>query len=231
MKCVSLVLLVALSVVAQQPATPAATPPQASVRFSFDWSQGFPWQKYTIEVQSEGKAHFNGTPQADGTSDTDPYQQDFTISDANRQKVFELARKLNFFQGNFESRLKHIAKTGVKTLQYDSPQVKSSTTFNWSQNADVEELARLFEAIAQTIDYGRKLAFQYRFDKLGMNQRIKELDELQASHEVEELEIIAPILRKIADDPNMMNISRESAQRLLRAMNHAGLSAEETRTP
>ncbi len=74
----------------------------------------------------------------------------------------------------------------------------------------MEELTKLFEAIATTIDYGRKLAFQYRFDKLGMDERLKELQDLQASHQVEEIRIIAPILRKIASDPNMMNISRQA---------------------
>ena len=225
--CISLpVLLVVCLLSTQQPVAPAAAP--ASVRFSFDWSQGYPWQKYTIDVQSDGKSHFDGTPQPDPTTDNGPHQQDFTMSEANRQKVFELAQRLNFFRGDFDSHLKHIAKTGVKTLQFESPQVKGSTTFNWSKDPDIQELTRLFQGIAATIEYGGRLAFQYRFDRLGMNQRMEELEKLQAGHQVEELGIIAPILRKIADDPNLMNISRESAQRLLRTINHAGLSAEDT---
>ena len=72
--------------------------------------------------------------------------------------------------------------------------------------------------IATSVDYGRKLAFQYRFDKLGMDQRLKELQELANSHEVEELHIIAPILRRIANDPNLMNISRKTAEHLIKQM-------------
>ena len=79
----------------------------------------------------------------------------------------------------------------------------------------MQELTRLFLAIANTIDCGRKLAFQYRFDKLGMDTRLKELEGLKANHSAEELSAIAPILRKIADDPNMMHISRQTAQQLL----------------
>ncbi len=209
-----------ISAAAQQPpAAPASAPAQASVRFSFDWAQGIPWQKYTIDVQSDGKSHFDGIPHLDETNDTEPYQQDFTMSQANREKVFGLAQKLNYFRSDFDSHLKHIAQTGKKTLQYESPAINGSTTFNWSQNPDVEELAHFFEGVATTVDYGRKLAFQYRFDKLGMNQRMKELEDLQANHGAEELGIIAPVLRKIAADPNLMNISRESAQRLLRNVN------------
>ena len=228
-----LLFVPALSLLAQQPAAvlAAAAPDQPSVRFSFDWSQGFPWQTYSITVQSDGKSSFNGTPHADGTNDADPYQQDFTMSAANRQKIFELAQKLNYFQGNFASPMKHIAQTGQKTLQYQSPQAQGSTTYNWSQNPDVEELTRLFGAVATTIDFGRKLAFQYRYDKLGMDKLLKELEDQQASHSVEELSIIAPMLRKIANDPNLMNISRQSAQRLLRAMNQPPTSAQNPAAP
>lgn len=215
---VFLLFLLAYPLAAQQPATPSPVN-QTSVKFSFDWTQGVPWQKYTIEVQSDGKTRFDGTPHPDETNDTDPYRQDFTMSGANRQTIFDLAQKLNYFHGDYDSRAKHIANTGSKTLQYQSAQASGSTTYNWSQNSNIQELTHLFQGIAMTIDYGRKLAFQYRFDKLGMDQRMKELEDLQDSHDVQELQIIAPILQKIANDPNIMNISRDSARRLLQSIN------------
>ena len=187
------------------------------MKFSFDWIQGVPWQKYSIEVQADRKAHFEGTPAPDGTRDTDVYRQDFTMSAANQQKIFELSKTLNYFRGDLDSHLKHIAQTGKKTLEYSSPEAKGSATFNWSQNADVQELTRIFMGIAMTIDYGRKLTFQYRFDKLGISKRLEELTQLQVEHQAEEIQIIAPILHKIADDPDMMNISRQSAAKLLRS--------------
>ncbi len=104
--------------------------------------------------------------------------------------------------------------------------MNGSTTFNWSQNPDIQELTRFFQGVAMTIDYGRILAFQYRFDKLGMDERMKELEDLQASHNVEELAIIAPTLRKIAADPNLMNISRESARRLLKSFDPPAVSVQ-----
>ncbi len=221
-----LVFVLVLPAIGQDAAaSPAPAATEASVRFSFDWSQGFPWQSYSVTVQSDGKSSFNGTPHADETNDTDTDQQDFTMSAANRQKIFDLAQKLNYFRGDFASTTKHIAQTGQKTLQYQSPQVQGSTTYNWSQNPDVEELTRLFGGIAMTIDFGRKLAFQYRYDKLGMDKLLKELEAQQASHGVEELEIIAPMLHKIVNDPNLMNISRQSAQRLLHCQGQSAAPA------
>jgi len=98
----------------------------------------------------------------------------------------------------------------------------ASTTYNWSQNTDIQELTRIFQGVATTLDYGRKLTFQYRFDKLGMDQRIKELEQLQQQGYVEELQAIEPILRRIADDPNIMHITRESAKHLLKTISTSG---------
>jgi hypothetical protein len=210
----------ALSAQQSQVAPRAAT--QAAVTYLFDWPQGIPWTKYSIIVQADGTARFTGTPHPDDSnSDTDPVEQDFTMSGANRERVFELAQKLNYFQGDFDAHIKHIAQTGRKTLEYQSSQVHGSSTFNYSQNADVQELANLFSGIATTVDYGRRLAFQYRFDKLGLDQRLKELVDLQANRESRELHIIAPILRKIANDPNMMNIARQNAAHLLQSIGQA----------
>jgi hypothetical protein len=214
------VVLLLVSLASAQPAAaPAAVQP--AVTFDFDWSQGIPWQAYSITVQADGSTHFQGTPAPDTATggDTDLFQQDFTMSEANRSKIFDLAKKLNYFQSDFDSHLKHIAQTGSKTLEYMSATPHGSTTYNWSQNADVQELTRLFLAIANTLDYGRKLSFQYRFDKLGMEARLKQLEDMRADHHVEELNAIAPILHKIADDPDMMHISRQAAQQLLRSMN------------
>jgi hypothetical protein len=222
-----LFLLTGSLLLAQQSATPPASPNAGtSVTYLFSWPQGVPWTKYSITVQSNGKTHFGGTPQADPSdTDTDPFDQDFTMWDSTRQKIFELAQKLNYFQGNFDAHIKHIAQTGSKTLEYQSPQVHGASTFNYSQNPDVQTLNRIFSGIATTFDYERKLTFQYRYDKLGMDQRLKELEELQASHEVEELHVLGPMLRKIAADPNLMNITRQSAKHILQKISEPDSTA------
>ncbi len=223
-------LLLVLPASAQQEAAPSAPP---TVTFNFNWGQGIPWQTYTITVEADAKTHFQGTPSPDiaAGSDNDVFQQNFTMSEANRSKIFNLAKRLNFFQGDLDSHLKRIAQTGNKTLEYKSATVHGSSTYNWSQNSDVQELTRLFVAVANTLDYGRKLAFDYRFDKLGLDARLKELEDMRANHYAEELNAIEPILRKIADDPDMMNISRQAAQHLLATLRGAGQGNETAAQP
>ncbi len=70
-----------------------------------------------------------------------------------------------------------------------------------------------------TVDYGRKLTYQYRFDKLGMDTRLKELVDLRANGMAEELQAIEPILRKIADDDGVMHLARMQAKQLLKSTN------------
>lgn len=222
-----LAVLFSLPAFAQPPATtsPSTASDQPTVRFTFQWNDGMPWQSYSIQVQADGKTHFTGTPSPSQDGDSDPVQDDFTMSEANRQQIFDSTRKLNYFQADCDSRLKHIAQTGAKTLAYKSAQVQGSCTYNYSQNRDVQQLTQLFLGLATTLDYGHKLAWQYRFDKLGMDQRLRELESAQAQHQIEELNAIEPILRKIADDTSLMHISRQSAQHLLKTISAPGGAA------
>jgi hypothetical protein len=204
---------------AQQVAVPTQAP---AVVFKFNWAQGQPWADYVFTVQENGASHFSGSGSAAENGDSDTFQQDFTMSPSNAQKVFQWAKAADYFQGNFETRTKNVAQTGMKTLEFHGPGVNNSTTYNYSPNPNIQQLTRLFQAIAVTIDYGRKLAYQYRFDKLGMDTRLKELTDLRASGMAEEIQIIEPILSKIAGDDEIMHVARLQARQLLKS---AGLEA------
>jgi len=67
-----------------------------------------------------------------------------------------------------------------------------------------------------------------------MDQCLRELENAQTDHQVEELSAIEPILRKIADDPSLMHISRQSAQHLLKTISASGAATTSSirhRTP
>ncbi len=199
--------------------TPVPQPTGSYVTFKFAWDQGHPWVKYTISVDDAGNTRFQGTGNPTDGGDGDDFSQDFTMSAANRQKIFDLAKKADYFQGNLEAKHKNIAQTGQKTLEYHgSPAGSTSATYNYSPDPSVTELTRIFQAIAATIDFGRKLAFDYRFNKLGLDARLYSLQDMQASHYVEELQAIEPILQKIAADPNIMHINRVAARQLLKSI-------------
>jgi hypothetical protein len=113
---------------AQQPAPPASAVP--NVTFKFNWDQGRPWVNYTITVAENGATHFSGTANSADSGDADTFQQDFNMSEADRQKIFDWARAADYFQGQFETKQKNIAKTGTKTLEYHGPALNHSITYN-----------------------------------------------------------------------------------------------------
>lgn len=236
---VAAVLLWALGAAAQTVHQPVAVsqPTGAYIAFKFDWDQGQPWVRYTISVDDAGNTHFDGVGNPIQSGDNDAFAEDFTMSGANRQKIFELAKKTDYFQGNLEAKQKNLAQTGQKTLVYQGRAgggdqvIKSSAIYNYSPNNDVQELTRIFQAIATTIDFGRKLAFQYRFDKLGIDATLRSIQDMQASHYVEEMQSIEPILQKIASDPNMMHINRVTAKQLLNSAGPPGVHAQTSNQP
>jgi hypothetical protein len=198
----------------------SAGPPQApTVVFHLSWDKGLPWSDYVFTVNENGATHFKGTGNPAESGDNDSFEQDFTMSEASLQEIFRLAKAADYFQGQFESKVKNVAKTGAKTLEFHGPSLDTSTTYNFSPNPNIQQLTKLFQAIAVTIDYGRKLSFQYRYDKLGMDTRLKELADLRASGMAEELQVIEPILRKIADDDAILHVARLQAKQLLKSTN------------
>jgi len=198
---------------------PAPQPTGNYVVFKFDWDQGRPWVSYTISVDEAGNARFQGKGNPAEGGEGDDYSQDFSMSAANRQKIFDLAKKADYFQGNLEAKQKNIARTGQKTLEYHANGGKTtSASYNYSPDPNVIELTRIFQAIGLTVDFGRKLAFDYRFNKLGIDASLHSLQDMQASHFVEELQAIEPILQKIAADPSMMHINRVAAKQMLKSI-------------
>ena len=195
-----------------------AGPPQLpTVAFKLSWDKGLPWSDYSFTVNENGAAHFKATGNPMESGDNDIFEQDFTMSEANLQEVFRLAKAADYFQGQFESKVKNVAKTGTKTLEFHSPSLNTSTTYNYAPNPNIQQLTKLFQAIAVTIDYGRKLSYQYRFDKLGMDTRLKELVDLRASGMADEIQIIQPILSKIAEDGAILHVARLEAKQLLKS--------------
>ena len=117
--------------------------------------------------------------------------------------------------GRCETHNKGIAKTGLKTLRYAGAGREGTCMYNYSDDDRVNDATGAFEAIAQTMQYGERLASKLRFDRLGLDA---ELDGLQgAVSEGRALEVgnILPVLQAISDDERVMERVRRKAVRLL----------------
>jgi hypothetical protein len=190
------------------------------VTFTFDWPSVEP-HRYIISVEASGNALYRSWT-SDPASDQgpgDPYTLQVVLSAAARDRIFTLARQLDYFNGDFEYHKHRVASTGDKTLAYADSEKQYSTRYNWSENGGVSQLTELFEGISATIESGRALERLYRFERLGLDEELKTLQHLAAERQATELQLIAPILEQLAADPGVMNIARQRARQILQTAN------------
>ena len=192
------------------------------ISFDLYWEAATP-QNYTVTMDVNGKSHYvsrSPTRPPEGSDEPDAdYELDFTMSAANRNRILQLAKDLNYFNGNFDYTQHRVANTGKKTLTYTDFSRSFYTTFNFSENKAIEDITQIFQGISNTVEHGRKLQFMRRFDKLALASELQAMEGMLQSHYLAELQIIAPILKNISNDPNLMHLARRSASRLLMVLN------------
>ncbi len=210
--------------VAQQTETVAAdSPAKAQVSFAFD-RPGLPVPRFTLTVNEDGTGRYEADqvfPASRGAAAAEtPAMQHIdraiSLSAATTAQIFTSARALERFNVTCASSVKNIADTGKKTLRYTGPGGDGECVYNYSQDKRVVALTDMFQAIVLTLDMGRKLDFDHRFDRLGLDATIAALAEQVDAGRAMELGTIAPTLRSIARDSEVLERVRLRAARLLK---------------
>jgi len=151
----------------------------------------------------------------DASSSNSPLE--FTLSNRVRDQIFDLAQRAHYFSGKVDSGHKNIANTGAKTLAYKDGEHASQATYNYSPSVPVEQLTNVFQALSQTLEFGRRLSFFHKYQKTAIEEDLKRMEELQRENGLGDAQAIAPVLKQIADDQSVMNVARARAMRLLNA--------------
>lgn len=186
-----------------------------TITFTLDFPGSQP-SHYSMRVERNGSAHYESTSKLSADSDEeDSFTYDFTATEEVRQKVFGLAVKAGYFQQDLDSHRKNMAFTGKKVLSYKDGQRHGEATYNYSPNAAVQELTNIFQSISATLEYGHRLEYARRYQKLALAEELKHMEESARSSPLLEIQAIAPILQQIVDDPGVINVSRARAQKLL----------------
>jgi hypothetical protein len=140
-----------------------------------------------------------------------------TISPMRVKAVFSVARELKWFDFACASTLKGVASSGAKTLTYAGPDGVGKCAFDYADDKRVLMLTSLFLGVATTLDEGRVLDSEHRFDRLGLDKEISAfVDEVKKGNALE-LENIALTLRGIAGDGDVIERVRVKAMDLLAA--------------
>ena len=119
------------------------------------------------------------------------------------------------------TKMKNVADTGAKTLEYFAGGVKSSCVFHYSDDAKVRDAAEAFMAMAETLQMGERLAHERRFDRLGLDATLDSLiDEVKGGRAIE-VQNIAPVLQGIVGDERLMERVRSKAAHLMESASMA----------
>jgi hypothetical protein len=199
-----------------------SSPTVATVGFSLDFPQSIP-DHYALTVSSDGHATYDSTGKLTVDSDPgDPFHLDFTISPGTRERIFNLAAKAKYFEGKVDSGKRNIASTGDKTLTYKDGTRSTKAAYNYSPVPAVQELTALFQNLSTTLEFGRRLDYYYRYQKLALEEELKRMEQMVKDKSLEEVQAVAPILQRIMNDQSVINVTRARAQRLL---NGGGVAA------
>lgn len=223
------ILILASSAIAQSPTAPAqppSPPPSGLPVVAFQFEQHNRYvspARYELKINSAGAGTYTSEQQpSEGEDPSDASAQkgdtdirDVQLSPATADRIFALAAKVNYFDGNFDFKRHAVADTGGKTLRYTGSGGSHSASYNWSEDPSIQELTHIFQAISATLESERRLKLMKRFDRLSLNGELSSLEQRAALGGVRELQLIAPTLRAIADDASVMKLARDRAQRLL----------------
>ncbi len=190
-------------------------PAPAVVTFTLDFPSSQP-EHYSIRLQSDGSARYQSSGRLSADSDqTDSFDLGFTVTAETRGKIFALAAKAGYFQKDVDSHRKGMAFTGKKTLAYQDARRSGEATYNYSSNPAVQDLTSLMQNLSATLEFGHRLQYDHRYQKLALDEELKRMEEMARGNSLLEVAAIQPILDQIVADPSVINVTRARAQRLL----------------
>lgn len=193
----------------------ALTSDSGTITFSLDFPNSAP-EHYSMSVQAEGNAKYESTGKISLDSDErDDYQTEFNFSDATRARIFQLASQAHYFAGKIDSGNKKLAFTGAKKLAYSDGQKNTAAEYNYSTVPAVQQLTTIFQSVAGTLEYGRRLTYFHRYQKLALDDELKRMEDQARRGEITELQAVKPVLQQIYDDSSVMNVVRARALRIM----------------
>jgi hypothetical protein len=187
----------------------------ATVVFSLDFPNSDP-SHYSISVTTDGHAKYECLAKISPDSDDrEPYSSEFDFSQATRSRVFDLAAQAHYFAGKVDSGNRKLAFTGAKKLVYRDGERTTTGEYNYSSVPAVQQLTAIFQAVAATLDYGRRIDSYHRYQKLALDEELKRMEGQARSNELAELQAVQPVLQEIFNDATVINVVRARAQRII----------------
>jgi hypothetical protein len=186
----------------------------AVVTFTLDFPQSNP-EHYSMALDATGHVRYECTGKVAEDAEEQAYRAEFEVSPGNRERIFEWAKQAQYFAGKVDSGNRRVAFTGTKILSYQDDHRSFTARYNYSSSAAVQQLTALFQNMAGTLEYGRRLAYYHRYQKLALDEELKRMEAQAKGDELSEIQAVAPVLGEIFEDASVINVVRARAKELI----------------
>ena len=83
-------------------------------------------------------------------------------------------------------------------------------------------MTALFQSMEATLDYGRRLAYYHRYQKLALDDELKRMEDQARNNELSEIQSVEPVLQQIVADNSVINMVRARAKALIQMESREG---------
>jgi hypothetical protein len=185
-----------------------AAPSGATVTYKKVFKTSFP-EFVEIKIDESGSGTFDIRQ-----LDEEASPQVFQVGPALAQRIFDLSSRLHNFQGVDLEVHRRLANLGEKTFTYANGSETHSTTFNYTLDDSATQLVNLFEGLAKQNSDLSDLIRTMRYDHLGVNDVLLQIENDYNSKQLPEPERLVPTLDQVAGDEKFVDIARQRARNL-----------------
>ena len=203
--------------------TQGTTQPNAPATIVYHFERvGLPVPVYTITLHEDGTGTYAGTRMAVPIGNNPAEVQEpnssisgtISVSPVTTAKVFEEIRTTGHL-AHCDTKLKNVADSGTKTLDYTGSDGHAACTYNYTESKPIVAITEIFQGIQEMLEFGARLEHEHRYDRLGLDAEMQKLvNEIKEKRAVEVL-TIAPTLKSIAEDSQVIERVRVQAAKLL----------------
>jgi hypothetical protein len=161
-----------------------------------------------LRIERDGRVEYRET------ADEDPLRVKLNREEVDA--IFDLAEKCDRFRKPLESELK-VARMGEKLFRWENGDEKHEIKFNYTQDLAGQALLDWYEKIVESETYLIALERTARYDVLGVNQSLLQLEAGYDKKRLVSVEQYLPMLDRITKNEKYMNMARERAARLAEA--------------
>jgi hypothetical protein len=158
-----------------------------------------------LRIERDGRVEYRET------AEEEPLRVKLTREEADA--VFDLAEKCDRFRKPLESELK-VARMGEKLFRWEDGDEKREVKFNYTMDPAGQALLDWYEKIVESEMYLIDLERTARYDVLGVNQSLLQLEAGYDRKRLVSVEQYLPMLDRIAKNDKYMNMARERAASL-----------------